>query len=236
MRATVVATLASGVLALSALAGCAAARPPHVLGLSHDPSFTYRSLDSGRIAVGGVTSIAGDTAHSPSTRVRSESLLINSLRETHPRLQVGPAGAAAAEFWDKAHGELDSSSLHEMSARLPKLRYVVFARIDTDVIDSTEKVTVDLSHNESTELSTSRTITVGFHVYDMSLRRSVWSGQFTQTKGSSYSYDEPRDVVDVLVTAVLGHSYPDPPAQDKVLRLIFDAFAESLPQSSKRRT
>jgi len=244
MRATVVVTLAGGALALSALAGCA--RPPHVFGLLHDPTFTSQSLDSGRIAVGGVTSIADDAAHSPSTRVRSESLLINSLREAHPLLQVAPAGAVAGEFGGKAHGELldryqrvgelDSASLHEMSARLPKLRYVVFARIDADVIDSTETVTLDSSQNEHTELSRSRTMTVGFHVYDMSLGRSVWSGQFTQRKGSSNNYDQPRGLLEALVTAVLDpHEYPAPPAQHKVLRPIFDAFAESLPQSSKRR-
>ena len=60
MRATVAATLAGGALALSALAGCA--RPPSVLGLRQDPTFTYQSLDSGRIAVGGVTSIVDDAA------------------------------------------------------------------------------------------------------------------------------------------------------------------------------
>ena len=244
MRATVVVTLAGGALALSALAGCA--RPPHVFGLLHDPTFTSQSLDSGRIAVGGVTSIADDAAHSPSTRVRSESLLINSLREAHPLLQVSPAGAVAAEFGDKAHGdlldrygrvgELDSASLHEMSARLPKLRYVVFARIDANVIDSTETVTLDSTNKEHTELSRSRTMTVGFNVYDMSLRRSVWSGQFTQRKGSSHNYDEPRTLLAAVVSAVLDpHEYPAPPAEDRVLRPIFDAFAQSLPQSSKRR-
>ena len=243
MRATVAATLAGGALALSALAGCA--RPPSVLGLRQDPTFTYQSLDSGRIAVGGVTSIADDAAHSPSARVRSESLLINSLRATHPRLQVASAGAVAAEFGDTAHGELldrygrvgelDSASLHELSARLPNLRYVVLARIDADVIDSTETVTVDASQKEQTELSSRRTMTVGFHVYDMSRRRSVWSGQFTRSKSSENSYDKPRSLLGMLVTAVLLHNYPDAPAQHKVLRPIFDAFAERLPQSSKRR-
>jgi len=244
MRATVVATLAGGALALSALADCAT--PPRVFGLRHDPTFTYQSLDSGRIAIGGVTSIAGDAAHSPSMRVRSESLLINSLRETHPRLQVASAGAVAAELGDEAHGELleryqkagelDSVSLQKMSARLPKLRYVVFARIDGDVTDSAETVTTDSTGKEQTELSRWRTMSVAFHVYDMSLRRSVWSGQFTERKKSSHTYDEPRGLVAAVVGAVLDpHRYPAPPAQHKVLRPIFDAFAGSLPQSSKRR-
>ncbi len=244
MRATVVATLAGGALALSALAGCV--HPPKVFGLRHDPTFTYQSLDSGRIAVGGVTSIFDDPVHSPRTRAGSESLLINSLREAHPLLQVAPAGAVAAEFGDKAHGELldrygrvgelDSASLHEMSARLPKLRYVVFARIDADLIDSTETVTTDSTGQDHTELSRSRTMTVAFHVYDMSLRRSVWSGQFTKRKDSSNNYDEPRTLLAAVVSVVLDpHKYPAPPAQHKVLRPIFDAFAASLPQSSNRR-
>jgi hypothetical protein len=243
MRATVVATLAGGALALSAL-GCA--RPPEVFGLRHDPTFTPQSLDSGRIGVGGVTSIAGDSVHSPSTRVGFESLLINSLREAHPQLQVASSGAVAAEFGDKAHGELldryrrvgelDSASLHEMSARLGKLRYVVFARIDADVIDSTETVTLDSAQNEHTELSRSRTMTVGFHVYDMSLERSVWSGQFTERKHDSNNYDQPRGLLEAVVSALLeSREYPPPPAQHKVLRPIFDSFAGSLPQSSKRR-
>jgi len=241
MRATVVATLAVGGLALSALAGCV--HPPHVFGLRHDPTFTHQSLDSGRIAVGGVTSIADDAAD---RRVRSESLLINSLRETRPLLKVASAGSVAAEFGDKAHGELleryrsvgelDSASLHEMSARLPKLRYVVFARIDADLVDSTETVTTDSTGKDHTELSRSRTMTVGFHVYDMSLRRSVWSGQFTEKKSSSNDYDQPSSLLGAVVSALLDpYEYPAPPAQHKVLRPIFDAFAASLPQSSNRR-
>ena len=79
-------------------------------------------------------------------------------------------------------------------------------------------------------------MTVGFNVYDMSLRRSVWSGQFTQRKGSSNNYEEPRTLLAAVVSAVLDpHEYPAPPAEDRVLRPIFDAFAQSLPQSSKRR-
>src|SRR6266513_2058758 len=241
MRATVVAMLAGGALALSALAGCV--HPPQVFGLRQDATFTHQSLDSARIAIGGVTSIADDAAHSTSARVRSESLLINSLREARPLLQVASAGAVAAEFGDKAHGELldlyqrvgelDSASIHEMSARLPKLRYVVFARIDADLLDSTETVTTDSTGKEHTELSRSRTMTVGFNVYDMSLRRSVWSGQFTQRKRSSNDYDEPRTLLAAVVSAVLDpYKYPPPPAQHKVLRPIFDAFAASLPQSS----
>ena len=239
MRATVVATLAAGAFTLSAVTGCAS--PPRVFGLRHDPTFTYQSLDSGSVAVGGV---ADGTAQSPSARVWSESLLVNSLREAHPRLQVASAGAVAAEFGDKAHGELlaryllvgelDSASLHEMSTRLPKLRYVVFARVDADVIDSAETVTQ--YSKEHTERSTTRTMTVDFQVYDMSLRRSVWNGQFTQSKSSSNEFDEPGGLFDALVTAVLGtHDYPPPPEVHKVLRPIFDEFAERLPQSSRRR-
>src|SRR3990172_2145376 len=74
--ARAVATLAGGALVLTALAGCAR---PHVFGLRHDRAFTYGSLDSGSIAVGGVTSITGDAALSPSTRGQFESLLTTSL-------------------------------------------------------------------------------------------------------------------------------------------------------------
>ena len=246
--ARAVATLAGGALVLTALAGCAR---PHVFGLRHDRAFTYGSLDSGSIAVGGVTSITGDAALSPSTRGQFESLLTTSLREVYPRLEVASPGAVATGIGDSLHGrlleryrlsgELDSAAVHEIRARLAKPRYVVLARIEADLIDSTETVTRDTSDKKSkvehVVLLRSRTMTVGFHVYDTSLMRAVWSGQLTRSEASSNSYDQPRGFVASVVTAIVRGSpkYPAPPTQTKVLRPLFEEFAESLPQPPKRR-
>lgn len=251
MRATGVAILAAGAFALSALTGCAPPPrlPDPVLGLRLDSTFTYQSLNAWRIAVGGLTSIADDTAQPPSTRLWSEMLLINSIRAAYPGIQVASAGAVAAEFGEKAHGELldryrrvgelDSASLHEMSARFPNLRYAVFARIDADVIDSAQTRTVDSDSLEQTLFSTRRTLTVGFHVYDLSVARSVWSGQIKQRARAYNTYDD--GIGGGVVGAVIGlvnaivekREYPPPPEEPVVLGPIFDVFAKNLPKSPK---
>ena len=100
--ARAVPTVASA-LALVALCGCAR---PQVFGLRHDRAFTYQSLDSGSIAVGGVTWIGREAELSPTTRGQFESLLTNSLRDAYPRTDVPSAGAVAAEFGDSVHGEV----------------------------------------------------------------------------------------------------------------------------------
>jgi hypothetical protein len=239
----------TGVLLVATLGACA---QPHVFGLRHDPTFTYQSLDSGSIAVGGVTSITGDEAPTPATRGQFESLLATALREAYPRLKVVSAGAVAGALGDGSHGELlaryrlagelDSAALQEMSNRLSNLRYVVLARIEADVTDSSETVTQDSlgkkSKYEQVALVASRTMTVGFLVYDISLRRAVWSGRLAKSDSASNNYVEPRGFVESLVTALLrgSHKYPGAPQQLKVLRLLFEEFAESLPQPPKRRT
>jgi hypothetical protein len=241
-------TLTSGALLLAVLGACAR---PQVFGLRHDRAFTYQSLDSGSIAVGGVTWIIGDAAPSPPMRAQFESLLATSLKEVYPHLAVVSAGAVVTAIGDSLHGallegyrrvgELDSAALHEVSARLPKSRYVVFARIEGDNTDSAETVTQDSAEKklkvERIVLSRSRTITVEFHVHDGLLVRSVWTGQLMKSDTTSKTYIEPRGFVASLVTAIVrgSHKYPSPPTRMKVLRLLFEDFAESLPQPPKRR-
>ncbi len=240
--------LASGVVLLTALGACVR---PQIFGLRHDGAFTYRSLDSGGIAVGGVTWIIGDAAPSPATRAQFESLLTTSLKEVYPHLAVVSAGAVAAAIGDSLHGELlegyrrtgelDSAALHEIRARLPQSRYVVFARIEGDNSDSLETVTQDSSQKrskvEQVVLARSRTLTAGFHVHDGLLVRAVWTAQIMKSDTTSNTYIEPRGFVASLVTAVIrgSHKYPTPPTQTRVLRLLFEDFAESLPQPPKRR-
>ena len=240
-------TLATGGLLLASSGACAG---PQIYGLRHDRSFTYQSLDSGSMVVGGVTAVGREAALDSTTRGQFESLLTNSLRDGYRRLEVPSAGAVAAEFGDSLHGEvlnryrrvgeLDSATLREMSARLPKPRYVVFARIESDVIDSAETVTQDSADKklnvEQVVRSRFRTMTVGFHVYDMSLSRAVWSGELMTADTASNSYTQPRKFVESVVTAIIRGSpkYPTAPTQSKVLRLLFDDFAESLPQPPQR--
>lgn len=247
--ARAVAPLAGRCLLLAALGACAR---PQIYGLRHDRSFTYQSLDSGSIAVAGVTSIGRAAALDSTTRGQFESMLTNALRDGYRRLEVRSAGAVAAEFGDSLHGEvldryrrvgdLDSATLHEIRARLPKPRYVVFARIESDVTDSAETVTQDSLDKrlnvEQVVRSRFRTMTVGFHVYDLTLSRAVWSGEVMKADTASNAYTQPRKFLASLVTAMVRGSakYPSAPAQTKVLRLLFDDFAESLPQPPTRQS
>lgn len=242
-------TLPTGGLLLATISACAG---PQIYGLRHDRSFTYQSLDSGSIAVGCVTAVGRESVPDSITRGQFESLLTNSLRDGYRGLEVRSAGAVAAEFGDSLHGEvlnryrrageLDSATLHDMSARLAKPRYVVFARIESDVIDSAETVTQDSADKklnvEQVVRLRFRTMTVGFHVYDLSLSRAVWSGELVKADTASSTYSQPRKLVASVVTAIIRGSpkYPTAPSQNKVLRLLFDDFAESLPQAPKPRS
>lgn len=180
----------SALLLIAALAACGR---PHVFGLRHDPAFTYESLHGGSIAVGGVTGVTGDEPPAPATRSQFESLLATALMEAYPRLKVVPAGAVVAALGEASHtellaryrlaGELDSAAQHEMNTRLANARYVILARIEADVTDSSETVTPDTlgkKEYETVNLAASRTMTVGFQVYDRLLGRSVWSGRAEQ--------------------------------------------------------
>lgn len=240
--------LTFGGLLLVVGSGCARS---HVLGLRHDPRFTYGSLDSGSIAVGGVTWVTGDEAPSAATRSQFESLLATALTDADPRLTVMSAGAVAAALPEGSHGkllaryrlagELDSTALYEMSDRLSNVRYVVLARIEGDVTERSETVTRDTLEKkpkyEHVSLAVSRTMTLGFQVYDMSLRLAVWSGRLSRTDDASNNYEDPTGFLESLVTATLRgpHKYPDAPAQINVLRHVFQDFAESLPQPPKQR-
>lgn len=240
-------TLATGGLLLASVRACAG---PQIYGLRHDRSFTYQSLDSGSIAVGGVTAVGREAALDAATQSQFAGILTSSLRDGYPRIQVLSAGAVEAELEDSVHGELvngyrrigdlDSAALHEISDRLPKLRYVVFARIESDVIDSAETVTQDSADKklnvEQVVRSRFRTMTVGFHVYDMSLSRAVWSAQLMKADTASNAYTQPRKFVEAVVTEIIRGSpkYPSAPTPSRVLRLLFDDFAESLPQPPTR--
>lgn len=242
-------TLATGGLLLATVGACAG---PQIYGLRHDRSFTYQSLDSGSIAVGGVTAVGREAALDAATRSQFAGILTNSLRDGYPRIEVLSAGAVEAALEDSLHrqlvdgyrrmGDLDSAALHEIIDRLPKLRYVVFARIESDVVDSAEIVrqdSVDKKLNiESVVRSRSRTLSVAFHVYDLSLGRAVWSGELVKADTASTTYSQPRKLVASVVTAMIRGSpkYPTAPSQNKVLRLLFDDFAESLPQPPKPRS
>jgi hypothetical protein len=233
-------------LLLATLAACA---QPHVFGLRHDPAFTYDSLHSGNVAVGGVTTITSDDPPTPATRSQFESLLATALMEAYPRLKVMPAGAVAAALGEASHtellaryrlaGDLDSAAQHELNTRLENARYVVLARIEADLTDNSESVTPDTARKpkyETVKLAASRTMTVGFDVYDRSLGRSVWRGRLSAADTAANTYVEQRGFVAAVVTSMLRgeHKYPNPPSRTKVLRPLFEEFAESLPRPPKK--
>ena len=237
---------ASTLLLFAALVSCAR---PHVEGLRRDPTFTYESLHGGSIAVGGVTAVTDDDPPTPAARSQFEGLLATALLEAYPRLKVVPAGAVAAALGEASHtellaryrlaGELDSAARHDIYTRLENSRYVLFARIEADFTDNSETVTPDTARKpkyETVKLAASRTMTVGFEVYDRSLGRSVWNGRLSAADTAANTYVEQRGFVAALVTSMIRgeHKRPSPPSRTKVLRPLFEEFTESLPRPPKK--
>jgi hypothetical protein len=212
-----------------------------VIGLRTDPSFTYDSLYAGGIVVGGVTSLL-DEGETAATRRHRASLLRVSILEKRPDIDVQPAEAISQAVGQESYaavlddyrlgGELDQARLAQLSEVLADLRYVIFARIEDDAIDSGITVQRDTARGEDTRIfRTSRTVTTGFQVYDLTAGNPVWSGYIKEGKKEENRYVEYSNLGQALVAALLGNEpeYPMTPEFDEVLRKIFEGFAEHLP-------
>ncbi len=276
--------------------GCAT-----VKRLRIDPSFTYQSLSTGGVVVGGVTSLVGEGGV---TQVWMTNLLRRSIIEERPDIVVQPfvvfrralgqvayrellayyrftgeiSGrpqgyqarritgivgcrdalyhAGAADYDDICH--LDRSThlvrshqqaetwLEQLSrAAGGDVQYAIFARIERDKIENREihcepsfeppECDVDM-----TTFVTSRSVRISFHIYDLTLGISVWSGSIAKTekKEEEKEFRHSEDLFTTLVEGLLGLNpqpgYPSPPRLSELLSQVFEVFAHNLPERVTR--
>ena len=217
-----------------------------VIGLRSDPSLTYESLSTGGIVVGGVTSLP-DKAETAATRSQMASLLRLSILKERPDIDVQPTGVIIRALGQESYaelledyrlaGDLDQARLAQLSEVLSDLRYVIFARIEDDVMDRSTTVERDTTADvDVTKYVTSRTVTTGFQIYDLAAGVPVWAGYIKKKQENENRYREGGDFVTILLEGLLRGEpeYPNPPALNGVARKTFEGFAENLPKRSQR--
>ncbi len=210
-----------------------------VIGLRTDPSFTYDSLSAGGIVVGGVTFwVEVETAES---RGQSASLLRASILKKRPDIDVQPAITITRAVGPESYtallddyelaGELEQARLAQLSEALDDLRYVIFARIEADVIKrDIEFATDPATDKEKRIYKTTRIVTTGFQVYDLATGTPVWSVHVEASKSTELTYTKGGNFfVDLLVSSLL-EDYPSPPEFNEVLRKTFEGFPKHLPK------
>jgi hypothetical protein len=159
---------------------------PKVTQLKADPSFNYGNLTTGRIGIGGVTSLV-ETYEVP-TIMREElsRLLQLCIMDKREDLEVQPAGTISLAMGEvRYHDILDRYSkakelrpkvLSEIdSLTQDAVRYLVFARIEEDVIERDRSGEHEENYTEVT-CTTTRSVMVSFKIYDLQKRSCAWSG------------------------------------------------------------
>ena len=215
-----------------------------VIGLRTDPSFTYDSLSAGGIVVGGVTFCRDELETAERLlgigsefkfRVHSASLLRASILEKRPDIDVQPAMTITQAVGPESYtallddyelaGELEQARLAQLSEALTDLRYVIFARIEADVIDRDTTV-----QGDTTTYRITRTVTTFFQVYDLTARIPVWRGHVKASKYKENEYDQSGGFFSDLLESLFFGRYPSPPEFNEVLRKTFEGFAKQLPK------
>ncbi len=213
--------------------GCAGTTK--VIGLQSDPSFTYQSLSTGRIAVGGVTSLVGEDDRA--TRYQMTRLLRERILKERPDIGVRPVEVIIHALGGDAYmylvadyrlrGEITETWLERLSRATGDVQYAIFARIERY---ETERFETD--GLESTTFKISRTVGMSFHIYDLTMGVSVWSAYIVRTWDEKNEYREQHNLFWRIVEGLLGLNqpeYPSPPEFSELSRKVFEVFADNLP-------
>ena len=176
-------------------------KPPEVIRVRFEPSFTYENVKSGGIGIAGVTSDWFDLPGTSATADWIGPWLWVTATEERPDLAIvsSPEIRDSIGRDDYVHlldthsrlAEVDSTALAALSQSLSYPRYLAFARIEQDTIRVKRRYTDgyytrDDEHCSTTdlELTTERTIQVRFQVYDVRREQLVWAGVSRHTDKS----------------------------------------------------
>jgi len=245
--------------ALVVLAALTASCGTKVMGLNHDPTFTHQNIAEGGMAVAGVVHPTGYGERRTDREEVTDFLRLQILRYRDD-LDVRPSGVIRVAIGEGFYKDLlevyerggELSLTHETALReviRDQVRYVIFARVDEDLISRRERETTqgkkDEVKKDVLEMITSRRISTEFMVYDVFEGRSVWRGHLAggRTNKNRYVYEQKnledeQDLLEVIVGVILDIDapepvYPPPPTTTSVLAGIFKNFAKSLPEPGK---
>lgn len=230
-----------------------------VVGLIHDPGFTYDSAVSERMVIGGVVYSIGPEELRAAIGDEATNQLGISFLKNREDLDVLPVGVILAAVGEGAHARilhryergaaLEGEDLEVLRKSLAgKARYLILSRIEEDFVYNSRRL-YTLGGEEKLELKTRRRVTASFRVYDLETARTAWRGVIQKTADNPYEFSraieeesaEESGWYDVVLGVVVDDPlvplrYPDPPHLQMILPHIFAGFADNLPREGSRRS
>jgi len=225
-----------------------------VVGLQQAESFNHANIKSGRMVVGGVVD-AVETMN-PKTGLSYANALRAQIIEERPAFKVSNASYLIKKLgrkdYDKITNELEmdgalsEASLSLLATKIAGVRYVTFARIESNEVsnDRNEQADTDSQGNETGKKSilttTTRSITVNFRVLDLKEKSTAWSGLISKSdqEQSKFAVKSENGLIS-LVKAIKGtgeteddkkYPFPKAPSLKDSLKQAFAGFADNLPE------
>lgn len=219
--------------------------------LYRDPDFRAGDLEEEGLVVGGITVV--DESADPDlaldygsalTRVLRKAREWSSLKGPGEALLAGDVDTYREILADYRHtARLDAEALGELAPVRRMGRYLLMGRLDVDEIERTHEETRDDQADRvrfEVELLTRRHVGVTFDLFDLELRRIVWSATLdrrVQVRGERFTHETyPEQMQDSAIEELaeirerirqLGH--PPPPKRSEVLEHIYGDLEEALP-------
>jgi len=217
-------------------------------------TITYQNLVPGGIAIGGVTSrIKGRTSEPGSRETMAqmfEEALLNSRADIPLMGADRVRSAVGADTYESIldqfdlKGDLSGSTLDTLRAALAdSVRYFVVARIEKDY-ENRDTVERDTDYDmklDKTFNTATRTVVVGFMVYDLRDGKLAWKFRPIDSETEeaeapkTSTIFKPNTVAGMLETALSDDKGPDPGMPDAFRNLagIFRTFEKALPKRKK---
>ena len=221
---------------------------PKLIGLTQDPSFTFESIQTGKMAIGGIVSVAFNDEMNDSLQDVLSYRLLSQLREQRESYAILPVselinnlGGAPYDSLLEAYRNndgLDERSLESLS-EFTEARYLIFARIQTNFV-SRIRVNVRQEDNEDDKIRSdaTRKVRILMHIYDCQKKILAWSGAIVKSKTHQKDYEkQEKSTLFQVIDVVLGddeteddlYPYPDTPSLDEIATAIFKGFGQHLP-------
>jgi hypothetical protein len=236
-------------LVLSCVVPCCSTKISHI---EHDPTFTEAALERGGLAIGGVTTVEAVTDVQDLSRRYAPLLRRKLLGERSVSIRewgelkglLGDERMARCIDGYRETGRADAEVLGNLHDALGATQYVVFARIEGNVVEREETDKDEMQDGKMVTVGhkrkTRRRLTVGFRVYDLMTGADVWNAivEGKSENEKTVAVDDEDDsvleaIVEVLLDDDTASEYPEPPDVSEVLEKVFDRFAKRVAVAEK---
>ncbi len=228
-----------------------------VHGLRKTADFTYTNVQTERLTIAGIVHTGENWDYkkqiSTANQFRVElqekrrDLLVDNASPLIKKIGRGLYREILREI--EEDGILSEKSLTILGQNITKRRYLVFARIESDIIenDRTESAITNAEGKETGDrnltTTTKRSMDINFSVYDIRNKYLAWNGIIKKSDRNDLEYTiRKRDGVDKIIDLVSAFSskkntesmnkkypFPKTPVDRDILAYAFRGFAENLP-------